>query len=120
MMHMIRKRAYHLTILAAALLLAVTSFASAARMGPSDAERPELVAFLAMGGTFADICDDGQTHDHAEHCPFCHVTARGNPVAIAGQPWVIVQDGERVLTALAQSDQRRRSQRSARGPPRGV
>ncbi|MFT4706230.1 MAG: hypothetical protein ACI9TA_000068 [Reinekea sp.] len=112
-----RTRTFPFLMIIAALLLAVTSVGSAARMAPSDIDQPQVAAFLAMGGTLDDICGD-DFHDHAMSCPFCHVTADVGPVKPASRVWQLATvDQKTGLMDLTHGDQRFRTQRSARGPP---
>lgn len=114
---MIRAKTFSFLMTIVALLLAVTSVGSAARMEPSDIEQPQIATFLAMGGTLDDICG-GDLNDHATSCPFCHVVADVGPVKPASGVWQLATDDlKTVLMDLTHGDQRFRTQRSARGPP---
>ena len=75
-------------------------------------------AFLAIGGTLDDLCEDGPTHDHVEHCPFCNTIAQADVIAPSGKVWTLTPD-PLLLTfaALEMGEQRQDSQRLARGPP---
>ncbi|MDG1864265.1 MAG: hypothetical protein P8J02_13880 [Yoonia sp.] len=115
---MSRDLSYRLSVLAAAILMAVISIASAAQMGPRDADRPEVIALVAIGGTVADICDDTPAPNHAEHCPFCHTTAQADPVAPTGQIWTLLPEAPLLATAdLVANGQLDRARHWARGPP---
>jgi len=115
---MCRNLSYRLSILAAAILMAVISIASAAQMGPRDTDRLEVIALVAIGGTVADICDDTPAHNHAEHCPFCHTTAQADPVAPTGQIWTLFPQAPHSRAAdLVANGQSGRARHWARGPP---
>jgi len=115
---MCRDLSYRLSILAAAILMAVISIASAAQMGPRDTDRPEVIALVAIGGTVADICDDKPAHNHAEHCPFCYTTAQADPVAPTGQIWTLFPQAPLLRAAdLVANGQSARTRHWARGPP---
>lgn len=105
-------------IAVAALLMAVTSIGSSVRMAPADMDQAEVTAFLAIGGTLDDLCDDGSTHDRADHCPFCNTIAQAVVIAPSGKVWTLTPD-PLLLTfaALEMGEQRQDSQRFARGPP---
>ena len=105
-------------IVVAALLMAVTSIGSSVRMAPADMDQAEVAAFHAIGGTLDDLCEDGPTHDHMEHCPFCNTIAQADVIAPSGKVWTLTPD-PLLLTfaALEMGEQRQDSQRLARGPP---
>lgn len=115
---MIKTVSYRITIVVAALLLALTSVSSAARMAPSDLDTVEVAAFLAVGGTLDDLCDDGQPHNHAEHCPFCNTVAQADLIAPTGKVWSLAPDPLSITFAAAPlAAQRHAGQNHARGPP---
>lgn len=115
---MIKSVSYNLMSIVAALLLAMTSVGSASRLAPSDMDRAEVVAFLAMGGTLVDLCEDEPTHVHAELCPFCNTVSQAGNIAPAAKIWTLTLDPLLLtLAGLALGEQRHANQRFARGPP---
>ena len=115
-----RSQTYRVTLLLAALVLALTSFASAARMAPSDADSPQVSAFIAMGGALEDICGD-DLHDHGADCPFCQVTAETRTLRPVGHIWQIVPVSVQIADAdLTIGEQGVRSAWSARATPHAV
>lgn len=102
----------------AALLLAMTSIGSAARMAPAQVAPAQIAAFLSIGGTLKDLCADTSDHHHDAQCPFCNTVALVKPIAPAGQVWTIRPDLVLAVRGpLTHGDQRHHSRWSARGPP---
>lgn len=117
-MLMTQSLSYRVTMAVATLLLALTSLGSAVRMAPAEIARAEMNAFLAIGGTLGDLCDETPAHNHAEHCPFCNTVAKVGPEAPAGHIWVLSPDGaQRSPAALTYGDPRHHTQNPVRGPP---
>lgn len=115
---MFKTASYRMMIVVTALLLAMTSVGSAARMAPSDMDRAEVAAFLAIGGTLGDLCEDQPAHVHAEHCPFCNTVAQADIIAPAAKIWTLAPDPLLLtLAGLVLGEQRHAYQRFARGPP---
>lgn len=115
---MFKTVSYRMMIVVAALLLAITSVGSAGRMAAADMDRAEITAFLAIGGTLDDLCEDGPSHNHVEHCPFCNTVAQADIIAPAGKTWTLTPDPLLLTTsALTRAEQRHVSRRFARGPP---
>jgi len=82
---MIRAFASRLTFLAAALMLALASVDSAARMAPGPEDTPLVRAAWVLNGiVHGAICNDASGHVAQEHhCPFCRLLADPPEVSIA-------------------------------------
>ncbi len=73
---MTRSFGHRLLTLVAALLLAVVSVQSAARMAPGPADSPAVLSYLLAGGSIDDFCGGASDPSHGQHhCPFCRQLA---------------------------------------------
>ncbi|SEV87545.1 hypothetical protein SAMN04488515_0005 [Cognatiyoonia koreensis] len=109
---------YVLVALAAALCIALSSVASAARMAPSQQDTPQIQAYLAAGGSLSDICaDDDLTH--ADHdCPFCRLLSDPDDLIPTPATWMLVFDRtEPTVSDLGLPAQRLVLPVQARAPP---
>jgi len=118
---MLRALALRLTTIAAALLLAVVSVGSAARMAPQAADAPAVqLGWILNGIEPGALCSDtGAPQDHDHHCPFCRLLSDPPAIEIAprelrlslGPAWQPFTADQRL------GPQRDGSAVSARGPP---
>ncbi|WP_086052331.1 hypothetical protein [Pseudoruegeria sp. SK021] len=113
-----RRPLFHrIGLFAAVCLLAVISIVSAARMAPNASDSAEVAAFLAAGGTLADLCGDLPS-DHDHPCPFCR--SLNDPPAVAFAPRVdrvIPYVAWQRLRDLTHGSQQDNPGVSARAPP---
>lgn len=109
--------AHRISIFAAAMLIAVASVMSAARMGPATSDTPNMAVYLASGGTVADLCGDVQS-SHIHHCPFCRLLEDPPKVEFApcAQRLILVL-GWKPLSDLTVGPQSGNPHVSARAPP---
>ena len=106
-----------LLTLCAVLFIALASVVSASRMAPQQTDSPEVVAFLAVGGSLDELCG-GQVPDDSFHCPFCHLTVAPQVEGPAPRVWVLAQDtAPRRSSDLTVGDQQFRLHSVPRGPP---
>lgn len=115
---MMVRRFMHTLALFAALCIALTSVASAARMAPTPAPTADVQAFLDSGGALDDLCIMGDV-DHADHdCPFCRLISDSERLTPMPASWLLIP--HRVdyrLTDLTTHHQLYMLAIAARGPP---
>lgn len=112
------RRLLHTIALFAAVCIALTSVASAARLAPMPALTAEMQAFLAAGGSVDALCGDHDV-DHDDHdCPFCRLLSDPESIAPFSASWILIpqRDGQ-TLTDLTAHHQLYQLAISARGPP---
>lgn len=68
---MVRTFARQLNKLLLILVIALASVQFASHSVRPDITDPQLVAYLASGGTLADLCQDGEGEYLHPDCPFC-------------------------------------------------
>ncbi|MDP3340825.1 hypothetical protein [Frigidibacter sp.] len=108
--------AFPILALAVAVIVAVTSIASAGMMAP-DREDAAITAFeLAHGASLGDLCGGDLPQDHG--CPFCHALPEAPTVGHDGIAFLLApQDGWRRMRDLHRAAQTRNLHHSPRGPP---
>lgn len=112
-----RTLSYRLFTLVAALLVAVASVVSAARMVPDTSGSPDAAVFLTAGATINDFCG-GLPTENDHHCPFCRLQPDPPEISLASQgeclsftlAWQSLND-------LSLAPQRGNPYVSARAPP---
>lgn len=106
-----------LMTLCAVLCIALAGVVSAGKMAPERTDSPQIAAYLATGGSLAELCG-GQVPDEAFHCPFCHMVAEAQITAPESRVWVLAQDRAPQRSAdLTAGDQQYRLHHVPRGPP---
>ena len=95
---MTRHLRHALVTCAAILLIVVSGVMFAARAAPDATQTASAAAYLATGGTLADLCGDGPGADH-DHCPFCRLLADVSPIRPAPRVFRLTADTD--LASLA-------------------
>ncbi|QPM91208.1 hypothetical protein [Pseudooceanicola algae] len=100
-----------------ALVVALAGFASARQMAPDPAMLVWEQTAYVLGVPVDDICGDA-AHDHASHCPFCHLLPEAPEVGHMGRAGICARDmGLAPLGDLTIAPSARRAHRLARAPP---
>jgi hypothetical protein len=116
---MFRRIVNHLTLVAAALVVALVSLHTAAQMGPASVANPAFESWVSQGFSPDEICGHPGETPHHDQCPFCHKLGETPVVRLAPREFRIAlafawSTRPAALRFVAQSGN---PNRAARAPP---